>query len=148
MKWTHCEDPENLPQWWPQMGKCKKTRMHQYSFMISISSSQCNFSMTRQQLYRLESFAHNTDIHMSGKKRSKPTIDPKWEDNYLHTPYLLSYQDCLIFQQQLVFNIETNGSVKESRWTGNIRSSDDSKWQASMWETDVDRSWQAGYGKP
>ena len=36
-------------------------------FTISICSSQCNYSKKREQFYRLVSFAHNTDVHTSGK---------------------------------------------------------------------------------
>ena len=65
------------------------------------------------------------------------------------TSYFLSYQDCHLFQQQFVFNIELNRSVKlfQTFWTI-IRSSHDSKWQACMRETDADRSWHTGHGKP
>ena len=55
----------------------------------------------------------------------------------------------IIFQQQFVFNIEINGSVQLFQKIGNmIRSSDDSKWQACMQETDAYRSWQASDGEP
>ena len=53
------------------------------------------------------------------------------------TSCFLLYQDCHLFQQQFVFNIEIDG------W-----SSHDSKWQACMRETDADRSWQACHGRP
>ena len=65
------------------------------------------------------------------------------------TSYFLPYQDCHLFQQQFVFNIEINGSVKLFQKIGTIiRTSHDPKWQACMRETDADRSWQAGHGKP
>ena len=55
----------------------------------------------------------------------------------------------IIFQQHFVFNIEIKGSVLLFQENGNIiRSSDNSKWQACMRETDADRSWQAGHGEP
>ena len=79
------------------------------------------------------------------EKRRNSTIDRKWEVNYLKNGQL-STSHCIktviIFQQQFVFNIEINGSVQLFQKIGNmIRSSDDSKWQACMRETDVDRSW-------
>ena len=65
------------------------------------------------------------------------------------TSYFLPYQDCHLFQQQFVFNIEINGSVKLFQKIGTIiRTSHDPKWQACMRETDADRSWQAGHRKP
>ena len=74
------------------------------------------------------------------------------EDNYLCHGQLCTsrcIKTVIIFLQQFVFNIETKGSVKFFRWIGNIiRSSDDSKCQACMRETDADRSWQAGLRKP
>ena len=86
------------------------------------------------------------------KKRWNSTIDPKWEDNYLYNGQLCTScrtRIVIISQQQIGFHIETKGSVKFFRWIGNIiKSSDDSKWQASMRENDVDRSWQASLGKP
>ena len=81
----------------------------------------------------------NTDIHLSGN-RWNSTIGQKWENKN---------RTVIVFQQQFVFNIEINGSVKLLQKIGNIiRSSHDSKWQACMRETDADRSWQAGHGKP
>ena len=53
------------------------------------------------------------------------------------TSYFLLYQDCHLFQQQFVFNIEIDG------W-----SSHDSTWQACMREAGADRSWQACHGRP
>ena len=41
-------------------------------FTISICSSQCNYSK-KQQFYRLASFAQNTDVHTSGKKKNGET---------------------------------------------------------------------------
>ena len=52
-------------------------------------------------------------------------------------------------QQQCVFFIQSNGSVQLFQKIGTmIRSSNDSKWQACMRETDADRSRQAGHGEP
>ena len=58
-------------------------------FTISICSSQCIYSMKRQQFSPLVSFAQNTDVHMSGKmgRQLFAIMDQLWEDNYL------SYQD-------------------------------------------------------
>ena len=47
---------------------------------------------------------------------------------------------CLQHRDQQIFFSEKIGTI--------IRSSHDSKWQACMRETDADRSWQAGRGKP
>ena len=85
------------------------------------------------------------------EKRWNSTTDQKWDDNYLYNGQLRTScrTTIVIFQQQLCFYIEINGSVKFFRWIVNIvRSSNDSKCQASMWETDADRSWQAFHGKP
>ena len=88
---------------------------------------------------------------MSGKRRNS-TIDQEWEDNYLYNRQLSTsrcVKTVIIFQQQVLFNIEINGSVQLFQKIGNIiRSSHDSKWQACMRETDADRSWQAGLWKP
>ena len=43
-----------------KLEKCKQTKKHKYTFMISIWSFQCNYSMTRQQFYRLVSLALRT----------------------------------------------------------------------------------------
>ena len=61
------------------------------------------------------------------------------------TSYFLLHQDCHLFQQQFVFNIEINRSINlfQKTWTI-IRSGHDSKCLACMRETDADRSWQAG----
>ena len=83
-------------RWWPQIGKWRQTRKHKYVFTILIYSWRCNFSMKRQQFYRLVSFAQNTDIQMSGWK-VKNHIWPKMGILLLAkrtTSYLLSYQDC------------------------------------------------------
>ena len=79
------------------MEKCRQTRRHKCTFKISICSSQCNNSKKRQQFYRLKSFAQNTDVHISGKKRAKLHNWPKMEQQLLvqwTTSYLLSFQDC------------------------------------------------------
>ena len=95
MKWILCGGPETPRRWWPQMEKTQ-TRKHKCTFKISICSSQCNYSIKREQFYRLVSFAKNTDVHMSGKRRNS-TIDQKIGRQLLvqwTTLYLLSYQDC------------------------------------------------------
>ena len=72
--------------------KKKKTSVR---FKISICSSQCNYSMKRQQFSRLVRFAQNTDVHMSGKT-VKLHDWPKMGRQLLvqwRTSYLLSYQD-------------------------------------------------------
>ena len=82
------------------------------------------------------------------KKGETPQLANNWKSI---TRFLdnLSYQDCHLLQQQFVCNIEIKGSVKLLQKIGTIiRSSPDSKWQACMRETDADRSWQAGHGKP
>ena len=56
------------------MRNCKQTRRHKCTFTISICSSQCNYSMKRQQFCRLVSFAQNTDVHSSGKKGETPRL--------------------------------------------------------------------------
>ena len=48
-------------------GEVQTNEETQVYVMASICSSQCIYSMTRQQFCRLVSFAHKTDIHMSGK---------------------------------------------------------------------------------
>ena len=77
---------------------------------------------------------------MSGKRRNS-TIDPKWEVNNLYNGQL-STSHCtkivIIFQQHFVFNIEINGSVQLFQKIGTIiGSSNNSKWQACMRETDA-----------
>ena len=55
-----------------------------------------NYSKKRQQFYRLESLAQNTDVHMSGKT-AKLHNWPKMGKQLLvqwTASYLLSYQDC------------------------------------------------------
>ena len=64
------------------------------------------------------------------------------------TSCFLSCLNCHLFQQQFVFNIEINRYFFQKKIGTIIRSSHDSKWQACMRETDADRSWQAGRGKP
>ena len=44
------------------------------TFKISICSSQCNYSMKRQQFYRFVCFAQSADIHMSGKNGETPRL--------------------------------------------------------------------------
>ena len=86
------------------------------------------------------------------KKRRNSTSGQLLEVNYLYNGQLRTScrtRTVIIFQQQFVFNIEINGSVKLFQKIGTIiRSSNDSKWQACTRETDADRSWQAGHGKP
>ena len=61
-------------------------------------------------------FARNTDIHLSGE--SVPLYNWLIIGSQLlvqwTTSYLLSNQNCHLFQQQFVFNIEINRSVKLS----------------------------------
>ena len=65
------------------------------------------------------------------------------------TSYFLSSKDCYPFQQQFVFNIQINWSVKLLQKIETIiRSSHDSKWHACMLKTDAERSSQAGHEKP
>ena len=134
------------------MVKCRQTRRHKCMFKISICSTQCNYSKKRQQFYRLESFAQTADIHMSGKTAETLHLAEKWEDNYLYNGQLCTSRCTrivIIFQQQLGFYIEINGSVLLFQKIGTIiRSSNNSKWQACTRETDADRSWHAGHGEP
>ena len=107
--------------------------------------------MKRHRFYCFISFAQNADIHMSGKRRNS-TIGQKLADNYLYNG-LLNTSRCIktviIFQQHFVFNIDIKASVKLFQKIGTIfRSSNNSKWQARMRETDADRSWQASHGEP
>ena len=51
----------------PRMGKCKQTRRRKLTCRTLTCSSLCSYSMKRHRFYRLESFAQNTDIHMSGE---------------------------------------------------------------------------------
>ena len=93
MKWILCGDPEPLRRWWPQMEKHKKM------FTISIYSWQCKYSTIRQQFYRLESFAKNTDIHISGlpvDSHNGPKVGITCLARRTVT-YLMLYQDCQHF---------------------------------------------------
>ena len=125
----------------------KSTSKHQFLFMISICSQQ----MKRHRFHCFISFAQIADIHMSGKRRNS-SIGPKWEVNYLYNGQLSTsrcIKTVIIFQQQDVFNVKTDGSVQLFQKIGTIiRSSHDSKWQACLRETDADRSWQSGHGEP
>ena len=89
--------------------------------------------MKRQRFCCLICFAQNRDTHLNGKT-VKLQDWPKMGSQLLvqwTTSYFLPYQDCHLFQQQFVFNIETNGSVKLFQKTGTvIRYSHDPKWQA------------------
>ena len=107
--------------------------------------------MKRQRFYCFIYFAQNTDIHSSGKTAKLHDWPIMWSQLLVQwtTSYFVSYQDCHLFQQQFVFNIEINGSLKLFQKIGTIlRCIHDYKWQACMRETDADRSWQAGHGKP
>ena len=134
----------------PRLGAVQMSK-HKFLFMISICSEQCNYSMKRHRFYCFISFAQDADIHMSGKRRNS-TIGPKWEDNCLYNGQLSTsrcIKTVIIFQQHFVFNIEIKGSVKLFQKSGAFfRSSNNSKWQACMRETDADRSWQASHGEP
>ena len=132
-------------------GAVQITSEHKFLFMISICSSQCNYSVKLQRFYCFISFAQNADIHTSGKRRNS-TIDPNGKTVVWIINDQLSTSRCIkivIIFQQFVFNIEMKGSVWLFQQIGTIiRSSHDSKWQACMRETDAARSWQAGHGKP
>ena len=107
--------------------------------------------MKRQRFCCLICFAQNRDLHLNGKTVKLHDWPQKGSQLLVQwaTSYFLPYQDCHLFQQQFVFNIEINGSVKLFQKIGIvIRSSHDPKWQACMRETDADRSWQAGHRKP
>ena len=107
------EGPEHLRRWWPQMVKFIQTRKHQFLFLISICSQQCNYSSKRQRFYCFVNFAQNADVHMSGKRRNS-TIDQNWEDNDLCSGQLSTsrcIKTVIIFQEHFVFNIEINGAV-------------------------------------
>ena len=86
--------------------------------------------MKRQRFYCFISFAQNADIHTGGKRRNS-TIGEKWEINYLYNGQLSTsrcIKTVILSQQQFVFNIEINGSVKSFQKIGNIiRSSNDLK---------------------
>ena len=69
------------------MGKCKQTRRQKCMFTISICSSQCNYSMKRQQFHCLVSFAQNTDVHTSGKNGETPRQDGISAENQPLTGY-------------------------------------------------------------
>ena len=56
------------------MEKCKHMRKHRCMFTILASSWLCNHSKIRPQFYRSESFAQNTNIHVS----SRPVNDHNW----------------------------------------------------------------------
>ena len=73
-RWTQLKGPEPLQKCWLQTERCKPTRRHMCSFMISISSWHCNYSMKRLQSYRWESFAKTTDTPMSGSAVKKPRL--------------------------------------------------------------------------
>ena len=107
--------------------------------------------MKRQRFYCLKYFAQSTDIHLSGKSAKLHDWSTMGSQLLVQwtTSYFLSYQDCHLFQQHFVFRIEINGSVKLFQKIGTIiRSSDGSKCWACMRETDADKFWQAGHGKP
>ena len=83
-------------------------------FNISICLLQCNYSKKRQQFYRLESFAQNTNVHMSVKNGETPRLT-KDGKNYLYNGQLRTScrtRIVIIFQQQLGFYIEAKGSVQ------------------------------------
>ena len=96
------------------MGKCKQTKKHKFSLTILISSWRCKYSMKREQFYRLESFALNTDIHMSGKT-AKITVDQQWDGILMQNDYFRTSCCSWIvvkFRHQLVFYIATAGLIQ------------------------------------
>ena len=68
--------------------------------------------MKRQRFHCFISFAHDADIHTSGKRRNS-TIDPQMEDDdYLYSGQLSTSRrtrTVTTFQHQFVFNIKING---------------------------------------
>ena len=107
--------------------------------------------MKRQRFFCFMRFAWNTDIPLSGKKGETPQLANNWKsitrflDNFvlLVVPGLSSPPAAVCLQhrdQRISKIVQKIGTI--------IRSSPDSKWQACMRETDADRSWQAGHGKP
>ena len=95
-------------------GKVKKTRTQEFLFTISIFWLQCGYSMKLQRFYFFKYFAQNTDIHFSGqsaKLHDWPIMGSQLLVQWT-TSYFLSYQDCHLFQEQFVLNIEINGSVQ------------------------------------
>ena len=92
--------------------QCKYTGTHQFLFMISICSQQCNYSIKRRQFYCFINFAHSAGVHMKTAKLHKW---PKLGRHLLAqwtTHYFSLYQDCHhIPAAFFVFNIEINGSV-------------------------------------
>ena len=72
--------------------------------------------MKRQRFYCFISFAQNSDIHMSGKRRNS-TIGPKWEDKYLHSGQLRTsrcIKTVIIFQHNLS---STSRSTEQSNYS-------------------------------
>ena len=102
--------------------KVKKTRTHEFLFTISIFWLQCDYSMKLQRFYFFKYFAQNTDIHFSGQS-AKLHDWPIMGSQLLvqrTTSYFLSYQDCHLFQEQFVLNIEINGSVQLFQKIGTV----------------------------
>ena len=92
----------------------------------------------------------NTDIHLSGN-RWNSTIDEKLEVNYLYNGQLRA--SCrawtVIWSSSSLSSTSRSTDIFFRKKLGTIiRPSHDSKWQACMRETDADRAWQAGRGKP
>ena len=152
IKWILGEDPANHMTVLTVTGKVQINEDAQVLFVILFWTSQCDYSMKRQRFYCFTYFAQNTDIHLSGKT-AKLHDWPIMGNQLLvqwTTSYFFSYQNChpsipaAVCLQHRDQRIETwfqkIGTI--------VRSSHDSKWQACMRETDADRSWQAGHGKP
>ena len=130
-------------------GECKQTRKHKKMITILIYSWRCNYSMKWQQFYRLESFAQNTDIHMSGLT-VKNHIWPKMGILLLAKRiivYLLSYQDCqhlpatgrLPHRDKMISQIIlANRDPHQIQWRLDVTS--------QLRETDAERPWQACRG--
>ena len=106
--------------------------------------------MKRQRFYWFVSFAQNTDVHMSGKRRNS-TIGPKWEDNFLKKNNIfvplaeprLSSSSSSIVSSPSTSTEQSNYFRKLRTLLAPVTTRSD---KHACGKTDADRSWQAGHG--
>ena len=142
MNWFLWEDPEITQRWRPRMASANKRR-------------------STEVRWRSRSERHSANIRRNASRSIAWKLC--WEHGYsygwtkdgnviictMHNIVIsCRIRIEIIFQKQLDFYVENQGSVKFFQGVGKIiRPSDNSKWSARMWRIDSDRSWKVDRDK-